>query len=342
MKTNPELPWRERLDELLLESRTRTLSTAEREELNATLRTCEDARAHAAQELMDDAALAEELRAAQMESLLTADSGGMLGAPQPFAEVQRRTGWLQWRPLTAAAAGVVLGLFCATVAWAMASPRAVATMMRVFALEDGSFEKMSGAVPSGFPKQTGVWSGDASEVVSGNVAKAQDGTRVLRFVRAEGDATVPNSPANSCDVWQLVDLRGLKAGGDDGDATLELSVSFLDARKTRSTARVLFGVRVYAFAGDPSALGAEWPMAIKDALAFGAGQTESWGGAPDKWRTVAAKAMLPTGADFAVVHLVATKWTPRGKAAEFGEQFADNVQFTLKTQPKLPVRVTQR
>ncbi|MGB8169133.1 MAG: hypothetical protein WCF18_16670 [Chthoniobacteraceae bacterium] len=83
-------------------------------------------------------------------------------------------------------------------------------------------------------------------------------------------------------------------------------------------------------------------MEIKDAHAFGSGQAESWGGAPDKWRAVAAKAMLPTGADFAVVHLVATKWTPRGKAAEFGEQFADNVQFTLKTQPKLPVRITQR
>jgi hypothetical protein len=290
---------------------------------------------------MDDAALAEELRAAQMESLLTADAGGMLGAAQPFAEGKRRYGWFQWRPLTAAAAGIAVGLFCATVAWAIASPRAVATMTRVFALEDGSFEKMSGAVPSGFPKQTGVWAGDASEVVNGNVAKKQ-GAHVLRFVRAEGDATVPNSPANSCDVWQLVDLRGLKADGDGGDVTLELSASFLDARKTRSTARVLFGVRVYAFAGEPSALGAEWPMAIKDALAFGSGQAESWGGAPDKWRTVAAKTMLPPGADFAVVHLVATKWTPRGKAAEFGEQFADDVQFTLKTQPKLPVRITQR
>jgi len=29
-------------------------------------------------------------------------------------------------------------------------------------------------------------------------------------------------------------------------------------------------------------------------------------------------------------------------AAEFGEQFADDVQLTLKTQPKLPVRITQR
>lgn len=51
---------------------------------------------------------------------------------------------------------------------------------------------------------------------------------------------------------------------------------------------------------------------------------------------------LPPGADFAVVHLVATKWTPRGKAAEFGEQFADDVRLTLKTQPTLPVRLAQR
>lgn len=256
----------------------------------------------------------------------------------------KRSAWfalLVSRPFGAAAAGLVFGLFCATVAWAMASPRAVATMARVFALEDGSFEKMSGKVPSGFPKQTGFWSGDDSEIVSDGDAKAKNGARMLRFVRAEGDATVPNSPANSCDVWQLVDLRGIRADDLDGDATLEFSASFLDARRAKG-ARLVFSARLYLFSGDSSKLAAEWPLAIKEALAFGTGIAESWGGTPEKWRKVVAKSMLPPGATFAVVQLAATKSTPRGQAAEFGEQFADDVRLTLKTQPTLPIRIVQR
>ena len=243
------------------------------------------------------------------------------------------------RPFAAAAAGLVFGLLCASLAWAVASPRAVATMARVFALVDGSFEKQSGRLPSGFPTQFGVWSGDESEVMRADSAK--DGKQAMRFVRAEGDANMPNSPANSCDVWQLVDLRGLRAEAGDGDATLELSASFLDARKGKGS-RVLFSVRVYAFSGEPSQLHADWPMAIKESLAFGSGVADSWGGAPQKWKQATAKMMLPSGADFAVVQLVATKWTTKGQTAEFGEQFADDVRLTLKTQPKLPVRIASR
>lgn len=261
------------------------------------------------------------------------------GSPTP---VKRRAWFASFiaRPLTAAAAGLVIGLLCASVVWGVSSPRVVATAERLFALVDGSFEKSFGKVPSGFPTRTGVWSGDESEIVVSGAVKAKDGARVLRFVRAEGDATTPGSPANSCDVWQLVDLRGLKVGAGEQDATLELSASFLDARAAKGS-RVLFSVRVYAFAGDPTVLGAEWPMAINEALAFGSGVADSWGGAPEKWRTAVAKTMLPHGADFAVVQLVATKWTAKGQTAEFGEQFADDVRLTLKTQPTLPVRVAQ-
>jgi hypothetical protein len=44
-----------------------------------------------------------------------------------------------------------------------------------------------------------------------------------------------------------------------------------------------------------------------------------------------------------VVHLVAhNPKTPTGTDAMFGEQFADDVRLTLKTQPTLPVRLAQR
>jgi len=339
MKPNPELPWRERLDELLLESRTRTLSTAEREELNATLRTHEDARSHAAQMLMDDAALAEELRAAQMESLLTADSGGMLGAAQPFAEVKRRSGWFQWRPLTAAAAGVVLGLFCATVAWAMASPRAVATMTRVFALEDGSFEKMSGPVPAGFPKQSGMWSGDESEIVGTGAVKPKDGAHLLRFVSPGADENDPNGRAISCDVFQLVDLRSLREHGSaQVDSVLELSAEVLDARPFNTRPSVTFFCQLFLFKGDPAKAHEAWPLNNGDALGSGSAQLTTLGDGLAAWKTLTARCLLPAQADYAVVQIAAR---PNIRPTKLESLFADDVRLTVKTQPSLPVKIIQ-
>ncbi len=341
MKSNPENFWRDRLDELLFESRTRPLSNNEREELNATLRAHEEAREHAAKSLMDDAALAEELRAAQMESLLSVDSGGMLGAAQAFAETQRRTGWFQWRPLTAAAAGIAIGLFCATVAWAVASPRAVATMKRVFALEDGSFEKLSGAVPSGFPKQTGVWSGDESVIVTSGAVPPKDGARMLRFVSPGADANDPNGHAISCDVFQLVDLRALRERGS-GDAVLELSAEMLDARPFNTKPSVTFFCQLFLFAGDPAKAHETWPSNIGEALGSGSAQLTTLGSGPSgptAWKNLTARCLLPAQADYAVVQIAAR---PNIRPTKLESLFVDDVKLTLKTHPSLPVRIVQR
>jgi hypothetical protein len=69
----------------------------------------------------------------------------------------------------------------------------------------------------------------------------------------------------------------------------------------------------------------------------------SKGGAPQAWHTVTAKVLLPAHAEFAVVQLVAGKTQAgAGQPSEFGEQFADDVRLTLKTQPTLPVRPAQQ
>ena len=247
--------------------------------------------------------------------------------------------WLSWRPLAAAAAGIVFGMFCTAVAFGYVMPRAVATASRLFALVDGSFEKATGRVASGFPSEFGKWSGDEAEVV---ISNAKDGKNALRFVRAEREPALPTYGAASCDVYQLVDLRPLKAEAASDDASLELSVQFLDARES-SGEPVKFISQLLVFAGSPETLPAEWPLSQKDALATGSGYFDSMGGAPRSWHQVTTKVLLPPQADFAVVHLVAHKpKAPAGTDALFGEQFADDVRLTLKTQPTLPVRVAQR
>ncbi|MEY4484781.1 MAG: hypothetical protein RL693_2233 [Verrucomicrobiota bacterium] len=258
--------------------------------------------------------------------------------PEPTPVIRPRR-WIQWRPLIAAAAGLVIGLFSASMVFAYGVPRAVATASRLFVLVDGSFEDQTGRLASGFPAEFGKWSGDEAKFAR---EKAVDGKQALRFVRAEGDATVANSPANSCDVYQLVDLRSLKADAEGGEATLEMSAQFLDAR-IATGANVTFTCRLYVFSGSPESLRGEWPLTRKDAMAYGAGIVESTGGAPQTWRSVTTKVLLPAQADFAVVQLVAGKVPLNdNQPAEFSEQFVDDVQLTLKTQPTLPVRFAQR
>jgi hypothetical protein len=244
-----------------------------------------------------------------------------------------------WHPLTAAAAGVVFGLFCASAAWGVASTRAAVTASRVFALIDGSFESRTAPLPSGFPVDFGVWSGDASETIERRFGGEKEGRRVLRFLRAEKEPVLVGFRAASCDVYQLVDLRAIKAQNRSGKATLELSAQFLDSRASVG-APVLFLGRVYAFTGSPDEFADQWPLPQKAALAAGWNSFESRGGTPSVWHPVSAQLSLPPQADFAVVQVVAhIPNLPQGASATFGEHFVDDVQLTLKTPPALQTRL---
>jgi hypothetical protein len=245
-------------------------------------------------------------------------------------------GWLKWRPLTASAAGMVLGLFCTSMLWAIAAPRAVVTAERLLALVDGGFE--NGRADAGFPRQVGVWSGDASEIVVAESVKAREGRRMLRFVKAEADANNPGGQAISCDVFQLVDLRALRESeGARGDSVLELSAEFLDARAANTNPSVTFLCQMFLFHGDPSAMSATWPVTIHEAISSGSAQTTTLGAGG--WRRVTARCLAPAEADFAVVQLAAR---PNLRVPMPSALFADDVKLTLKTQPALPVRVVQR
>jgi hypothetical protein len=254
-----------------------------------------------------------------------------------------RSAWLPWRPLTAAAAGIVFGMFCASVAWAYTSPRVVAEARRLEALVDESFEKPSGRVPSEFPVKTGIWSGDESEIVEDGMVKARDGRSVLRFLRAGGNINLPNSAAEACDVYQIVDLRPLREElKTAGESMLELSAEFLDARTTPG-APVVFACHIYLFEGSAESLHTVWPPAARDTLGVGASYSVSHGG-PDGggWRKVTARCVLTPQADVAVVKLSAGRGGRHGgMGPALGAQFADDVKLILKTQPEVPVRFVQ-
>ena len=243
----------------------------------------------------------------------------------------------RWKPLTAAAAGLVIGCFGASLLWVLATPRAMATASRVFALVDGGFENQLGRVSSGFPQQLGVWSGDEAEIVSG---PSTEGKQALRFVKPESDANDPKGNAISCDVFQLVDLRSLRPViSVEGDSVLELSAKFLDARPRNTKPSVTFFCQIYLFHGSSEKIHEAWPLNITDAISSGSSQITTLGDDAKGWKDIAARCLVPADADFAVIQIAAR---PNIRPAKLESLFADDVKLKLKTQPALPVRIVQR
>lgn len=227
--------------------------------------------------------------------------------------------------------GLLLGLAGSGVVWAMAKPRWVVSTSRVAALVDGGFESARDPVPAGFPHKLGTWGGDGVAILAEG---ASEGVRRLRFVRADADANTPRGRAIACDLFQLVDLRGLIPQDPNvGNSVLELSAAFSDARPHDSNPSVSFYCQIYLFRGDPESAHRRWPSNIAEAVASGSASVTTSGGG---WRDVTAKCLLSPEADFAVIHLIAM---PNLRVGMPDGLFVDDVRLVVKTQPLLPLRL---
>ncbi|RBP43633.1 hypothetical protein DES53_10531 [Roseimicrobium gellanilyticum] len=123
-------------------------------------------------------------------------------------------------PFTAAAAGLVIGLFGASLVWGYVGSKA----HQVTTLLAEGFE--NGAAPhvTGFPVEPGVWSGDFSEVVGEfRGVRPEEGRKMLRFRQADYEGK-PVRDGYVADLFRLVDLRD--TGVATGEATVAVEAHF--------------------------------------------------------------------------------------------------------------------
>jgi len=251
---------------------------------------------------------------------------------QPSVGAPRRSVWLSWRPLTAAAAGIVFGMFCTSVLFAYAVPRLQPLVNHVLALANAGFEESVAPAPDGVPVRYAQWSGDFAEIVEAQQGiRPREGRRMLRFLRS--DSTVSPEPEKNVhgNLYQVVDMRFYRNEIADGQASVDWSAWFNwvpgDGEKGMK-----FMTSVWAFTGDTSILPVNW----KDHLYLETAKnsrTVTVDDAPKTWRQIAGRMIVPPNTDFLVIELKAIPNSPAQGVGpyRFSGCFADDVQLILQT-----------
>jgi len=253
--------------------------------------------------------------------------------PGAVAPAPRRF-WGQWRPLASAAAGVVFGLFSATLVWAYVVPFGGKPVM----ILDEGFESASAPVVTRVPLKPDVWRGDYAEVVGEQPGmKPESGQHMLRFVRADSGGKPRSMGGHIAAVYRLIDLRSHRSEFSDGGAIVQASASvnatsFPDGQK--------FGCAISLYALDAESVpdGASYigTALENDASAMVRSSRTKLDRDPAHWQRLTTEMRLPANTEFIVVRLHINQLFESDGTSVFTGSYADDVRVTLSSRPPLP------
>jgi len=320
------------MDELLERWRDGTATEADLRELTARLATPEHRDALLEDWLVESAlprALPAALVADQRESAMTSGT-----KPSPRAEAKRWSGWLQWRPLAAAAAGIVFGMLCTSVVFGYVMPK----VGKAITLLQESFEGGPAPLVTGRPARADVWSGDYSEVVGDQQGvKPESGKRMLRFLRADYDGrTIPES--FSSDVFRLIDVRPYRREFADGGAVVQLSAAF-NAEPFLDNERYKCGLTIFALDAalvDGSSLNVEHVLATQS-LARSTSSHLHMDRDPATWQRLGNELRVPPNTDYLLIQIGVSNVSPPSvmRRDSFAGHFADDVKLVFAQRPEI-------
>jgi hypothetical protein len=241
--------------------------------------------------IVKDASLRQDfLRYTHLDSALAG-----VRRSQPSVVAPRRSVWLSWRPLTAAAAGIVIGLFSASVVWAYAIPRGKTDTHKTMPLLSESFEDASMVPERGFPSSAEGWSGDLSASISSDLeVKPKNGERMVRLT--------PSAKRKFSYATRIVDLAAYPLSASE-TRQVEVTASFCGANSS-STDR--YQIRLAAFSEAPGEVKAIWSGdSMLDQVLQHVGRTVTMKPGDHGWHTLRATLEIPPGARSLVISLAA-------------------------------------
>lgn len=283
-----------------------TISKQEAIELEAALQSSREAREDYRQRCNLDSALRQEA-AGQTMSIRVA-------SPKPAR-------WLAWRPLTAAAAGIVFGMFCTSVVFGFVVQRGFEKKMPLAVAEPG-FENPQMPLARGFPDASAHWGGDEARVVAAeNGVSAKDGKWMLRL-----EASPMRMPRF---VYQVLDLTSMPSSMSAETREIEISASFA-AADAGSSMRCM--MRAFAVSESREALDTTWLEHRDEAIASASRGLDVMGGG-NRWQTLSLKIQVPRAARSLVLFFGVR--TP-DKTVPKVAHYIDDVQVSLIEPQPLP------
>ena len=284
------------------------LSTDDTKELEAILASSREAREDFRQRCNLDAALRKEAE----------------GEPIPTQHpVPKPTYWLQWRPLWAAAAGLVIGMFCTSVVYGFVAPRLGVVKRMLLPVFDPGLEGLK-RLDTGLPHGVDEWGVRSARIVS-----AENGVRPLqgqRMLRMEPTLLGKQDERHYSHAYQVLDLRSLPLDAVSGTVEIQVTASFC-APQSKVKARYL--IRAVALNEPPgTATDGLWSKAEDAGVVSLTQRFETEAGDSD-WHPFSVKMPLPHSAQSLVIMLSAI--SPKDETTEAPVRYLDDVHVSLLT-----------
>jgi hypothetical protein len=316
----------------LLQAVRDTQDTSARSELNMLLRDIPEARPIMARLMVDEEALISRLREDSIVELLEP-------APTHKTAPRMRARWFAWRPLTAMTAGVVFGLFGASVLLGFGPGGR--RQEKVVTLLQESFESGPAPLVTGVPQQLNQWSGDFSELVGEQQGvKPAHGTKMARVLRSDFEGKISSKRNFQGDLMRVVDVRAFSREINGGEVVMSASALF-NASPFPETERYDGVVTLYAL----GELGSTEKTLLEDSLAHSYGLRPSLDRDPGSWEQATSRLQLPAGTEFVILKVSVRRW-PKDKESQsslpspvtFAGHFVDDVRASIHVRNTTPAQ----
>jgi hypothetical protein len=239
--------------------------------------------------------------------------------------ISRSPRWTSWRPLTAAAAGIVFGMLCTSVVFGFVGQRQVEKKTPL-AVVQPSFEDAQMPLAKGFPPAPSLWTGDVAKVVPAeNGVTPKDGHHMLRM-----ETTVYGKPVLFPRLYQIIALSPSVSERRE----IEVSASFASADPGSSPH---YTVRAYAVNEAPERLGPDWfarHWFVQQDEAIASAETgfENPPGSTN-WQSIGLRMQVPGKARCLVVFF-GVKNQPKSQAKK--PHYLDAVKVSFVESPSIP------
>ena len=248
---------------------------------------------------------------------------------------RRWTAWFSWRPLTAAAAGIVFGMFCTSVVFAHVRP----SLGKVLTLLQEGFESRPAPEVTGLPREIGKWSGDFTEIVSEQQGvKPASGSKMLRFLRADYEGKSRPEGSYICDVYHLVDMRTYREHFADGGAVVQFSAEFYTPVISAEGSYGADQVQVYACDEKTARAVLREGLGINEKSVIAMARNgrrlgDSTGGT---WQRISVEMRVPPKTEFLFLHIAASRPSVSNVPASFEGRYVDGVRLSLGRRAPVP------